>query len=167
MPDIKLRCKERHSSCFWGARFTGETDVQTMVYWEEPCSTVEVYTEENMNTGRRADYESGRPHKGDDAWTMDGFLRSAKKIKVFQAEGNDSICQGMSKHVTFREVVHGPVRTLRARGAAGKNEASWFCVLERSHLPQWVGLYKGRGRGRSRRKSGNTWKAETLVKKAN
>lgn len=124
MPDIKLRCEERHSSCFWGAQFTGG----------DRCADHGILR-------RRAMYYSGGVYRGEyecreEGWlwvreasqrgwclnqgALDDFLRSAKKIRVFQAEGNNSIWQGMSKRVTFREAVHGPVRTLRARGAAGK-----------------------------------------------
>lgn len=60
----------------------GETDVQTMVYWEEePCTTVEVYIGENINAGRRANYESGRPHKGDDAWTKVHWMTFSDRQK--------------------------------------------------------------------------------------
>ena len=62
---------------------------------------------------------------------LDGFLRSAKKIRVFRAEGNS---QGMNKHATFRRVVHGPVRTLRAREAAGKKWSQLILCIRKTIL---------------------------------
>lgn len=57
-----------------------------------------------------------------------------KKEKGISSRRNNSICQGMSKHVTFREVVHGPVRTLRARGAAGKKWSQLILCIRKITL---------------------------------